>query len=105
MVSGATHGQGNPLLQKALARADEGWAVHHLYGIVNGACECSKRNECPTPGKHPRLTNYYDKATRDPRRINLLWCQFPQANIGGAPGNKSGINVLDVDPCHGGEES
>lgn len=29
------------LLTEALARAVEGWAVHPLWGIVNGACECS----------------------------------------------------------------
>ncbi|HKA52229.1 MAG TPA: bifunctional DNA primase/polymerase, partial [Candidatus Binatia bacterium] len=92
-------------LDAARVRAAEGWAVHPLFGVVGGRCECSKRGECPTPGKHPRLTNYYEKATRDPRRIKLLWGQFPLANVGGAPGIKSGINVLDIDPRNGGEDS
>jgi len=42
-----------PMLAAALARAAEGWAVHPLFGIVNGHCECSKWETCPTPGKHP----------------------------------------------------
>ena len=92
------------LAHEALARAEEGWAVHPLFGIVNGACEC-RREQCETPGKHPRLKSYYEKSTRDPRVIKLLWAQFPLANVGGAPGKKSGVNVLDIDPRNGGDIS
>src|SRR2546427_8260725 len=95
----------NELLAAALTRAAEGWSVHPLFGIVNGQCECTKREQCETPGKHPRLKNYYDKATRTPQTIKLLWSQFPRANVGGAPGKKSGVNILDIDPRNGGDVS
>jgi len=95
----------NLLLDAALTRATEGWAVHPLYGIVNGACECHQRVSCPTPGKHPRLDGWQDKATTEERTIRQWWARWPHANIGGATGKKSGRNVLDIDPRNGGDIS
>lgn len=99
------HGPDTPLLAAALARAVEGWAVHPLFGIVNGHCECARGARCPTPGKHPRLTGWQAHATRAPAQIRKWWARWPHANIGGAAGKKSGRDVLDIDPRHGGEDS
>lgn len=51
---------------------------------------------CPTPGKHPRLSKWEDKATTDPEQIRTWWRWWPQANIGIAAG-KSDLLVLDLD--------
>lgn len=95
----------NSQLAAALARAGEGWAVHPLWGIVNGQCECQRGAACQTAGKHPRLTEWQKKATKDPATIRTWWARWPHANIGGATGRKSGRNVLDIDPRHGGDVS
>jgi Bifunctional DNA primase/polymerase, N-terminal len=92
-------------LSAALARAAEGWAVHPLFGIVDGQCQCKRGTACGTPGKHPRLTRWQDRATTDPVTIRQWWRQYPWANIGGAAGKRSGRVVLDVDPRHGGDVS
>jgi putative DNA primase/helicase len=97
--------ESDPFLNAALARAAEGWAVHPLFGIVAGACECGRKRDCPTPGKHPRLPGWQEKATTDRRTIEAWWQRWPHANIGGATGKKSGRNVLDIDPRHGGDLS
>jgi Bifunctional DNA primase/polymerase, N-terminal len=98
-----------PPLRAALARAAEGWAVHPLFGVVVRAgtlqCECRAGAGCKKPGKHPRLDAWGEQATRDPQHVSEMWRQFPRANIGGAAGHKSGRNVLDVDPRHGGDDS
>lgn len=92
-------------LPAALARAAEGWAVHPLWGIANGRCECQRGADCQTAGKHPRLTEWQEKATTDPAIIRAWWAKRPHANIGGATDRKSGRNVLDIDPRHGGDVS
>src|SRR5262245_39304921 len=92
-------------LGAARARAAEGWAVHALFGIVSGRCECKKGAQCDTPGKHPRLRGWSEHATHDPAQIQQWWQRWPQSNIGGAAGKKSGRDVLDVDPRHGGDVS
>lgn len=92
----------SPLLETAWQRAREGWAIHPLFGIVHGQCECWKGKRCPTPGKHPRLFDWPEKATTDPAQIQRWWSRWPHANIGGATGKKSGRNVLDIDPRNGG---
>src|SRR5262249_5925039 len=91
---------GHDFLRDALARASEGWAVHPLYGILRGRCECGG-TDCK-PGKHPRLIGWQEKASRDPGQIRAWWHRWPHSNIGGATGRPSGVNVVDVDPTHRG---
>jgi excisionase family DNA binding protein len=97
-------GLGMTKLAEALARAGEGWAVHPLFGIVNGHCECGKGSECHTPGKHPRLTGWQEKATTDPAQIRRWWRRWPHATIGVVTGALAGFVVLAVDPDKGGEK-
>lgn len=74
----------------------ERWAVIPLHSIgADGICSC--RTHCPSPGKHPRTPNGVLDATTDPDIVRAWWTQWPDANIGVATGEISGLIVLDVD--------
>jgi predicted ArsR family transcriptional regulator len=51
---------------------------------------------CRTPGKHPRLSDWENQASKDPQQIRAWWDKWPTANVGGAMG-KSGLITFDVD--------
>lgn len=69
---------------------------------VGCSCEEWKRENidpeysCPSPGKHPRMNAWEDRATIDPAQIDKWWNAWPNANVGIAAG-KSGLVVLDAD--------
>jgi hypothetical protein len=90
----------------ALRYASEGLAVFPVYEIrdVDGErrCACGKE-DCASPGKHPRTRNGVKDATTHEARIRAWWVQWPNANIGVATGR--GRIVLDIDPRNGGWES
>lgn len=92
-------------LKRALSYANKGWSVLPVYNITtDGICSCKKGKECPTPGKHPRTNHGYKNATKDKEQITEWWTKYPDANIGIATGNISGIIVIDIDPRNGGNE-
>src|SRR5213080_1336637 len=74
-------------LQAAREYARRGWRVHPLV-----------------PGqKKPLVADWPDKATTDAAIICGWWAQWPDANAGLVPGNKSGgLAVVDVDPRNDG---
>lgn len=89
------------LLPYALAYAKRGWPVFPLHTPTpSGSCSCG--NPCGNPGKHPRTRNGFKQATTDEETIRRWWAQFPDANIGIATGERSGLLVVDVDPKNGG---
>lgn len=88
----------------ALQYSQRGWAVFPLHSAVNGTCTCGK-DQCSSAGKHPRTFNGVKSATNDAFQIQRWWERWPEANIGIATGESSGIVVLDVDPRHGGDDS
>lgn len=90
------------LLNHALLYAARGWAVFPVHTPSGGKCSCN-RDGCDRIGKHPRITNGRNGASTDPDVINRWWSMWPEANIGIATGQESGIIVLDVD--HGGEDT
>jgi len=92
------------LQEAAMAYAHRGWPVFPLWGIKKGPCTCGKA-ECSSPGKHPRTLHGVKDATTDVSHIEDWWNQWPDANIGMATGQGSGIIVLDVDAPHGGEQT
>jgi hypothetical protein len=94
-----------PQLIAALAYAAKGWHVFPVHSISNGKCTCGKQ-ECEHAGKHPRTQHGLHDTTIDPETIKRWWAfAWPDANIGIATGEVSGIVVLDIDPRHGGDKS
>jgi hypothetical protein len=73
-----------------------------LHDVRAGRCSCGKA-DCATPGKHPRITRWPEKATADETTIKDWWAMWPDANTGIVTGG--GIAVLDVDPRHGGDQA
>lgn len=88
-------------LEHALNYASMGWAVMPLHSIVDGHCDCN-RAECASPGKHPRTMRGVKDATTNANAIRQWWGMWPDANIGVATGQQSGIVVLDVDDVAAG---
>jgi hypothetical protein len=93
------------MLTAALAYAHRGIPVLPLHTPVQPldlaegwTCSCG-RDECDRPGKHPRLRHGLTDASTDPRRIEMWWARWPDANIG----LRTGIvmDVADVDTDEG----
>ena len=79
----------NALLEAALRYAHLGWQVIPLR----------------PRDKLPLLTDWPRKATNDPITVEEWWRRWPDANIGIATGEGSGVFVLDVDPAKDGLET
>lgn len=77
------------LLDAALAYAAQGWHVFPLQ----------------PSGKTPLTAHGFKDATIDPDAIRAWWSKWPEANIGIATGERSGVSVIDVDLGKGGEAS
>jgi Bifunctional DNA primase/polymerase, N-terminal/Primase C terminal 1 (PriCT-1) len=86
------------LLEAALSYAEKNcWKVLPLHSIrPGGECTCGN-DECDRKGKHPRTQHGLKDASRDPEQIRKWWSTWPDANVGVATGEDSGIFVLDVD--------
>jgi putative DNA primase/helicase len=93
-----------PMLQDALEKAKRGWPVFPLHNITKNGCSCGDQ-DCPAPGKHPRIKDWPRMASCDPSIIKEWWIRWPLANIAIASGSISGLVVLDVDKKSGGLES
>jgi hypothetical protein len=92
-------------MESALAYGDLGMAVFPGHSITtDGRCTCAKEN-CSSPGKHPRIKEWQRKASADPVVIREWWERWPAANVCIATGGISGVIVIDIDPRHGGNES
>jgi len=59
----------------------------------------------PLRGKIPIVAHGVKDASRDIDQIKAWWTVEPNADIGIATGQISGLVVLDVDPRHGGDET
>src|SRR5207245_9503966 len=87
-------------LEAALSYANRNWQVLRCHHITDGGCSCAKQ-ECNSPGKHPRTQHGHKDATTDPGQIRAWWDEVPEANIGIRTGAESGIWVLDLDGQEG----
>src|SRR5689334_4025495 len=58
------------MLKAALGYAARGLRVIPLYGIIDGRCTCADTAECHSPGKHPTLKNWEERATVEPAIIH-----------------------------------
>jgi hypothetical protein len=95
------------MLEAALAHVAAGYKVFPCHSPVEGGCSCGEA-ECVTRekvGKHPRVKDWVNVATADPTRIRVWWRWWPDANIGVPTGEVNGIDVIDIDPRHGGDET
>lgn len=91
--------------EAALSYAARGWRVLPVWPMRAGKCACGDA-ACANQGKHPlsRLApNGSHSATTDAAIIAAWWAATPDANVGIATGQESGIWVIDVDPRHGGD--
>lgn len=81
----------------ALAYAEKfGFHVIPLHSIIAGKCSCGK-DDCNSPGKHPRTRYGVKDGTIDTVRIKNWWGNWHEANVGLVAGQKSCILVIDVD--------
>ena len=86
-------------LTAALAYARHGIPVLPVHTpAASGGCSCA-RDGCDRPGKHPRLRHGLTDASTDPRRIEMWWTRWPDANVG----LRTGIvmDVADIDSAEG----
>lgn len=85
-------------LTAALAYARHGIPVLPVHTPAPGGCSCAQA-ACDRPGKHPRLRHGLTDATTDPRRIEMWWARWPEANIGLRTGVV--MDVADIDSVEG----
>lgn len=83
-------------LTTALRYAAEGFAVVPLHGTAAGKCTCG-RDDCATPGRHPRTGHGIQDATADRVLIKQRWAQWPKAKIGIAMGTPAGFVAIIAD--------
>ena len=87
------------MFDTALAYARHGIPVLPVHTPVpGGGCSCG-RVGCDRPGKHPRVRHGLSEASTDPRRIEMWWERWPDANIGLRTGVL--MDVADVDSPEG----
>ena len=91
-------------LNLALLYASLGWQVFPLHAMQGDACSCGNQ-QCSSPAKHPRTRRGHKDASSDDRQIRTWWKRWPDANVGIATGQGSGLVVIDIDPRHGGTDT
>lgn len=89
----------------ALYYAALGWPVLPLHSVDQaGRCTCG-RSDCARPAKHPvahLVRQGVRDATTDTDQIRRFYAREPLLGVGIATGV---VDVLDVDPRHGGSDS
>lgn len=84
--------------EAALAYASLGLYVHPVYPVdEQGTCTCPAGAACRTPGKHPTLSGWPERTSRDPAQIRAWFSNGRPTNLGVATGPRSGVFVVDVD--------
>lgn len=84
-------------LQGAMTLSFQDMKVFPLHDMASGQCSCDRGAECKEGGKHPRISAWQSNATDNKRQLERWWKQWPEANIGVATGEKSGLFVIDID--------
>lgn len=94
------------MLEWALKYILLGFSVIPIYGVdPKKGCYCKRGISCPSPGKHPSISQGVYGALRDERAIRGCYHVSPDANVGIRTGFPYGPLVLDIDPRNGGAES
>jgi uncharacterized protein YdaU (DUF1376 family) len=87
------------LLDSSLDFASRDWRVLPVHTVHKGICSC--HNQCGKPGKHPHIKDWGKRASSKTTQIKNWWKRWPDANIGIATGEQSGIFVVDIDGDQG----
>lgn len=85
------------LLRSALDYAGRGWLVVPLHDMSIGHCSCQAGASCKSGGKHPRISAWQTKASKDEETINEWWERWPSANVGVVLGEASGVIDIECD--------
>ncbi len=92
------------LMQYSQIYISMGWHIIPMNSVrPDGYCTCSKGKDCSSPGKHPRIKDWVDKASAKPEIINEWLSKWTDTNIAVATGRRSGIIVLDIDIKYNGD--
>ena len=90
------------VVQAALEYASYGWQVIPLYGSPQqDVCECQRRGNCKSAGKHPRIKSWQSNATADETQIGEWFDKWPGSNLGIMLGPRSGIVDVEYDSEEG----
>ena len=92
-------------LDAALKLAARGYCVIPVHDCHTGQCSCKSGKACSSPGKHPRIQGWKDKASSELAVVRSWWARNPRANIGIATGRRYGVCVLDFDYRNGGRDA
>lgn len=84
--------------------AARGWHCVVCHGANGQVCTCSKAEKCGTPGKHPLLTDWPNKATTDEDELSEWLDGSKRRNLGVLLGEKSGIIDIEYD-CEEGRKT
>ena len=82
----------------------KGYPVFPVHSVTPDGCTCGC-SVCGSPGKHPMIIRWPEKASADEGVIRFWWKRWPEANVGLVTGAVSGLVVLDVDVRHDGHFS
>ena len=83
-------------LDEAKFYSQIGWQVVPCYGVgEGGACTCTKGSACKSPGKHPRLNQWQDKASKNELVVADWFTRWPDSNLGVRLGPAS--NLIDIE--------
>jgi putative DNA primase/helicase len=89
-------------LEEAKFYANIGWLVVPCYGLTEGgSCTCAKGAACDSPGKHPRLTQWQDKASKDELVVTDWFTKWPGSNLGVRLGPASDLIDIEYDSEEG----
>ena len=86
----------------ALLYLSKGFSVIPVHTLARKSCTCG-REDCPTPGKHPRIA-WAEYAERLPTKDEVVsWFddEFYGSNIGTVTGSISNLLVVDLDAPEG----
>jgi hypothetical protein len=91
-------------LDAALSYARRGLRVLPVHSInSDGICTCGDRR-CESPGKHPRIREWHNRAITDEATIRAWFTRRGgSSNVAIATGAESGIIVIDIDGEEGGD--
>ena len=85
--------------------AERGWYVFPVHFVTpDRKCSCGD-DKCTNIGKHPITHNGLNEATVEKDQIIKWWMERPYANVAIRTGEISGINVIDIDPRHEGDDT